>query len=81
MFDMPIPFKVLHAHAAIAALGVNRVAAAGFTRAVVNAVDAGSVDTRSAGDEDDVACRHEDGGGCGYCWIVVAVPAEALFSG
>ena len=58
-FDLPLPSMVLHAHAAAAALAVQRVAAAGFTRAIVNAVDGGSVHTRSAGDEEDEGFRHE----------------------
>ena len=58
-FDLPIPCMVLHAHAAVAALAVQRVAAAGFTRAIVTAVDGGSVDTRSAGDIEDEGFRHE----------------------
>ena len=59
MFDLPLPSKVLHAHALVAALGVQRVAITRFTRAIVTSVDTGSVDTRSAGDEEDVGCRHE----------------------
>ena len=58
-FDLPLPSMVLHAHAAVAALAVQRVAAARFTRAIVNAVDAGSVGTRNAGDEEDEGFRHE----------------------
>ena len=58
-FDLPHPFKVLQPHAAVAALAVQRVAAARFTRAIVNAVDAGSEGTRSAGDEEDEGFRHE----------------------
>ena len=50
---------VLYAHACIAALGVQRVAITRFTRAIVNAVDAGSVGTRSTGDEEDEGFRHE----------------------
>jgi hypothetical protein len=59
MFDLPFPSIVLYAHAGIAALGVQRVAAAHFAGSVVSAVHAGSVESRCAGDEDDVACRHE----------------------
>ena len=59
MFDLPIPSKVLHAHAFVAALGVQRVTITRFTRAIVNAVDSSIVDTRSAGNEEDVGCRHE----------------------
>ena len=59
MFDLPIPSKVLHAHAFVSALAVQRVTIARFTRAIVNAVDRSIVDTRSAGDEEFVGCRHE----------------------
>jgi hypothetical protein len=48
MFDLPLPFKVLHAHAFVAALGVQRVITARFTRVIINAVDSSIVDTRSA---------------------------------
>ena len=58
-FDHPNPSKVLQQHAAVAALAVQRVAAARFTRAIVNTVDGGSVGTRSAGDEEDEGFRHE----------------------
>jgi hypothetical protein len=54
-FDLPLPLKVLYQHAGIAALGKKRMAVAGFTRAVISAVDADSVDACCAGDE-DVVC-------------------------
>ena len=57
-FDLPIPSTVLQQHAAVAALAVQRVATACFTRAIVNAVDGGSVETHSAGDEEDEGVRH-----------------------
>ena len=50
---------MLQAHAFVAALGVQRIATARFTRAIVNAVDSSIVDTRSAGDEEDAGCGHE----------------------
>ena len=57
-FDPPLPSKVLHAHAGVAALAVQRVAAAHFSRAIIAAVDGATVDTGSAGDEEEVACAH-----------------------
>ena len=56
---------MLYAHAGIAALAIQRVATAHFARAVVSAVDGGSLKSRCTGDEDDVACGHEAGVGAG----------------
>ena len=65
-FDFPFAISVLYARAGITALGVQRAATAHFTRAIINAVDAGSKKARCAGDEHDVACglelRARDGG-------------------
>ncbi len=50
-FDLPRPSKVLHAHKGVAALAVQRVAAAHFARAIIAAVDGASIYTGRAGDE------------------------------
>ena len=57
-FDLPIPSTVLHDHAGVAALAVQREAAAHFARAIIAAVDGASIYTGRAGDEEAVACAH-----------------------
>jgi hypothetical protein len=57
-FDLPIPITVLHDYAGVAALAVQRVAAAHFARAIIAAVDGASIYTGRAGDEEEVACAH-----------------------
>ena len=57
-FDPPLPFKMLHAHTGVAALAVQRVAAAHFSRAIIAAVDGATAVTCSAVDEEDIACAH-----------------------
>ncbi len=60
-FDNPGPIKVLHAHAGIAALDMESITVAGFTSAIIRAVDEGSVGACCSGDEYDVGCRHDVG--------------------
>ena len=49
---------MLHDCAGVAALAVQRVAAAHFARAIIAAVDAASMYTGRAGDDEKVACAH-----------------------
>ncbi len=57
-FDLPLLLSVLHDYAGVAALAVQRVAAAHFARVIIAAVDGASLYTGCAGDEEEaVACR------------------------
>ena len=49
---------MLHDCAGVAALAVQREAAAHFARAIIAAVDDDSIYTGRAGDEEEVACAH-----------------------
>ena len=49
---------MLHDHTGVAALAVQRVAAAHFARAIIAAVDGDSMFTGRGGDEEEVACAH-----------------------
>ena len=55
-FDLPHPIAILHDYSGVAALAVQRVAAAHFARAIIAAVYGASIDTGRAGDEEAIAC-------------------------